>query len=497
MIAKILGTILIIFGSIWVISRLFNQPVMFRIIREKIREGGLILGIKRYLVAELFGLGFGFVIMGVGFYLFNPGLLSFFLYGVGILLALVFLWGSFELNALPPALIFLFGIVGLIFWGISGLIGGLVIGWIATMLIGFLTIPIGKIFDIGRIKKEYRMAMAKDFFLENKEKILALEKFKSKKEETIIKVFSRYINQICEETSRLLSPKQLHKYDMDFVVFEDNFIEGSKNWVKKFKDEDERNLMLEYVNFCRDVIYANYYGPYATEGPKKDIVIENFNNTEKHEQQLLSTQDTNNKKFFVKRVKKYQIITFTFGFLLLNQEIVFWANYLTGKDLFLEKLSLNILFAAIVLPLIYFLQWLLVVWVASKFPREKLKEKFLKHPVATIILFVLYITDLPYRLSEYWGGNIASIFEVIVYYAFISFLWWLLVCWISDKIFKKQRFQWNWYKKIVDKVFVIIPPLYKFILGLLVALFIFIILFLLITLVFHYSGSDLKNLFNY
>jgi len=80
MIAKILGTILIIFGSIWVISRLFNQPVMFRIIREKIREGGLILGIKRYLVAELFGLGFGFVIMGVGFiYLIRGYCLFFFM----------------------------------------------------------------------------------------------------------------------------------------------------------------------------------------------------------------------------------------------------------------------------------------------------------------------------------------------------------------------------------------------------------------------------------
>ena len=128
---------------------------------------------------------------------------------------------------------------------------------------------------------------------------------------------------------------------------------------------------------------------------------------------------------------------------------------------------------------------------------EKLREKFLRHPIATIILFVLYITDLPYRLSGYWGGNLASVFEVIVYYAFISFLWWLLMCWIGEKIFKKQRFQWNWYKKITDKVFIIIPPIYKFILGLIVALFIFLILFLLITMVFHYSGSDLKNLFNY
>jgi len=199
--------------------------------------------------------------------------------------------------------------------------------------------------------------------------------------------------------------------------------------------------------------------------------------------------------FFLKRILKYQVITFTFGFLLLNQVVVFWVTCLTGEDSFLGKLSLKILFAAIGIPLIYFLQWLLVVWIASKFPREKLKEKFLRHPVATIILFVLYITDLPYRLSEYWGGNIASIFEVIVYYAFISFLWWLLICWISDKIFKKQRFQWNWYRKIVDKIFVFIPPVYKFILGLIVALFVFLILFLLITIVFHYSGADLKNLF--
>ena len=224
------------------------------------------------------------------------------------------------------------------------------------MLIGLLTISIGKIFDIGLIKKDYRVAMAKDFFLKNKEEITALEKFKSGNEDEIIKNFSKYINQICEETSRLLTPKQLHKYDMDFVVFEDNFIEGSKNWVKKFKDTDERNLMLKYVNFCRDIIYATYHGPYATEGPRKAITLENLNNGEDNEQQILPTQDTGSKNFFVKRVKKYQIITFTFGFLLLNQLIVFWASYLTGKDLFLKKLSLNILFAAIVLPLIYFLQ---------------------------------------------------------------------------------------------------------------------------------------------
>ena len=276
MFSKIFGIILIIFGSFWILSRLLNQPVMFRIIREKIREGGLIFSIRKYLIAELFGLGFGVGIMGIGFYLFNPELLSIFLWGAGVLLALVFLWGSFELNALPSAIIFLCGAAGFIFWGVSGLIGGLIIGWGATMLIGLSMIPLGKIFDIGRMKKEDRTTMAKDFLMGNKEKILTLEKFKSKKEDETIKIFSKYINQICEKTSRLLSPKRLHEYDMDTVVFEDNFIEGSKNWVKKFKDENERNLMLEYVNFCRDIIYANYYGSYATEGPRRDITLEDL-----------------------------------------------------------------------------------------------------------------------------------------------------------------------------------------------------------------------------
>ena len=215
------------------------------------------------------------------------------------------------------------------------------------------------------------------------------------------------------------------------------------------------------------------------------------------EETTLTIPPTKKENFFIARIKKFQVITFTFGFLLLNQVIVFWANYLTGKERLFESAGLDILLVLVGIPLIYFLQWLIVVWVASKFTKETLKEKFLRHPIATIILFILLITDLPYRLSGYWGGNLASVFEVIVYYAFVSFLWWLLVCWISEKIFKKQKFQWNWYRKIVDKVFIIFPPLYKFTLGLLVALFIFIILFLLITLVFHYSGSDLKNLFNY
>lgn len=200
--------------------------------------------------------------------------------------------------------------------------------------------------------------------------------------------------------------------------------------------------------------------------------------------------------WFIKRIKKYQVITFTFGFLLLYQLTTFLIAYFTDKNLFLEKFSLNIWFWVIILLLIYFLQWLLVVWVASKLPKEKLKQKFLKHPIATIILFIIYVTDLPYRLAGYSGSGIVTIFETIAYYAFISFLWWLLICWISSKIFKKQRFQWRWYQKVIEKIFIFMPIAYKIILGLIIAFILFFVIFILITVVFKYSGHDLKKLFS-
>lgn len=201
--------------------------------------------------------------------------------------------------------------------------------------------------------------------------------------------------------------------------------------------------------------------------------------------------------FFISRIKKYQIITFTFGLLFLNAELVFWADYLAGKYLFLKTFSQSILVGVIGFSLFCFLIWLLVVWVASKLPREKLQKKCLMHPIATIVLFILYITSLPSKLSGYWGINIVNIFDTIIGYTFVSFLWWLLICWISDKIFKRQECQWTWYRKAIEKIFVYSPLTYKIILGLIAAWFIFIVLFWLITTIFHYSGLDIQNLFNY
>jgi len=68
---KIIGYILIIFGGFWVFSRLLNQPIMFRIIREKIQDGGLLYGAWCYLRGEIFGFGLGIALIMLGFYIMS------------------------------------------------------------------------------------------------------------------------------------------------------------------------------------------------------------------------------------------------------------------------------------------------------------------------------------------------------------------------------------------------------------------------------------------
>lgn len=202
--------------------------------------------------------------------------------------------------------------------------------------------------------------------------------------------------------------------------------------------------------------------------------------------------------FFLKRIRAYPVLTFTLVTLFLLRFIVMIILYFTEYDTTVEQYGFSIGFFLIAIPFIYFLQWLIATWVATKFTVETLKLKFQRHPIATILFALAYIIDLPYRLAESdLGGGLMmmfNIFEVVVYYAFMSFLWWLLICWISKKIWKTQKFAWVRYKKLIDNIFVILPPLYKFILGLMVALLIFFVLFIVFAGILGYSGADLRTL---
>jgi len=216
------------------------------------------------------------------------------------------------------------------------------------------------------------------------------------------------------------------------------------------------------------------------------------------EEVAITTEIPRKENFFLKRIRKYQVLTFTLAFLFLIRFAGTLIFYFAGQETFIDVFGLGIGFFLIAILAVYLAQWLVATWVASKFTRERLKEKFYRHPIATMIFVLLYVIDLPYRLSEsdLSGGlfKMINAFEIIIYYAFLSFLWWLLICWISEKIWKKQKFEWLWYKKSIDKIFVFLPSVYKFILGLMVALLIFLLLFVLFARVFNYSGADLQKL---
>ena len=159
------------------------------------------------------------------------------------------------------------------------------------------------------------------------------------------------------------------------------------------------------------------------------------------------------------KIKKHPIISFTILFLLAFRFFNLLLIYFVDKQgYFKQYYGIDIWVSLLIIPIIYLLQLLIVIWVAEKLPKEKLINKFYEHPVASTVFLILYLTDLPYRLSESNLGAglwfIINAFEVIIYYAFLSFLWWLLICWISKKIWKQpKKREWQWYKNAVNKAF--------------------------------------------
>ena len=197
-----------------------------------------------------------------------------------------------------------------------------------------------------------------------------------------------------------------------------------------------------------------------------------------------------------RKIKQYPIATFTMVLSFFYNLLIFISMIIFEEpDSQHSPLSDNILIIIVTIPILYFIQWLLVIFVMTKHPRDKLESRFLDHPVITIIFFILFIFELPYRIIEKLGGffvlQIMSSFDVVLYWAFIFFLWWLLFSWISKKFYKTRKYNWNFYNKIINMIFHWIFPVYKYLIAILASLFIFSVLFILISLMLGYSGQDL------
>jgi hypothetical protein len=160
----------------------------------------------------------------------------------------------------PYIFIGISAVIGLIFWGTKGLILGIIIGYIVSVIVGLALFPLMRLFNLGLIKKKYRLAVAEDFYSKNKNDILNLRRFQGMNEKEIIKMFSKYINEIQDEAIKLKNPIKKSPLDLNYAGYRPNFVEGGKNWVQKnFKEEKEIESMQRYVDFCGKAIYENFY----------------------------------------------------------------------------------------------------------------------------------------------------------------------------------------------------------------------------------------------
>jgi hypothetical protein len=176
----------------------------------------------------------------------------------GLLILSILIKIGLATGVLPYLLIFIFALVGLIKGGFRGFIVGIVLGYVFNFVIGLASFPIAKLFDIGMVKKKYRIKLAKDFFAQNEKEILAVDSFANMKEEKIIVFLGSAINQIYSESRQLRKPYKRHDFDSDYSGYKPSFIEGSKNWLNKFKNEYERGLMQRYLDFLVSALYEEY-----------------------------------------------------------------------------------------------------------------------------------------------------------------------------------------------------------------------------------------------
>ena len=80
---------------------------------------------------------------------------------------------------IPYVIIFIFALVGLVGWGLKGLIIGFVGGYITCWITGSITLAFSKLFwPPSLIKKQYRNAIAEDFYNEHQKEILGIVKYK-------------------------------------------------------------------------------------------------------------------------------------------------------------------------------------------------------------------------------------------------------------------------------------------------------------------------------
>ena len=160
----------------------------------------------------------------------------------------------------PYITIFIFVIVGFLLWGVKGLLFGFIIGKAFTFLFGLLMWPLSKILDIGPMKKSLRKAIAQNFINDNSELLESIPKYNKMTNSELVEKFSKFINEILDSAIKIKDPIKKHNYDLNTATYKNNFLRGGiEIWAKSFTDPKESGLMSDFVMFCVNEIYNDFY----------------------------------------------------------------------------------------------------------------------------------------------------------------------------------------------------------------------------------------------
>lgn len=157
-------------------------------------------------------------------------------------------------------------------------------------------------------------------------------------------------------------------------------------------------------------------------------------------------------------------IFITFLFFRFIEELYF---YVEGQNSLIQG-DYGIAFLVLIF---YFFIYKITYWLNKRYSKKIIKRKAFSHPIATSLLLITYgflVSDT--LLNDfYWSGvgislisalTSASALMIVGFYFLFFFIFWLILCYISEKILKDQNIRWGWYKSIIIKLLENAPLLY-------------------------------------
>jgi hypothetical protein len=252
--------------------------------------------------------------------------------------------------------------------------------------------------------------------------------------------------------------KLAHQYHPDKKGGNENKFKEVNEAYQTLSDENKRRVYDSLFFSYEEKEDINKKEPNnRTDQDAKNEKHTNTNSTPKY-----NTDKTTKKSLLPNNIHPINFIFITFLFFRFIEELYF---YIEGQNSFIQG-DYGIVF--LVLIFCFFI-YKITYWLNKRYSKEIIKRKAFLHPIATSLLLITYgFLVFDTLLNDfYWSGSgiplisaLNSALMVIGFYFLFFFIFWLILCYISEKILKDQNIRWGWYKNIIIKLLENVPLIY-------------------------------------